>query len=330
MTETQRSDRTGDRDDARTEATAGDDTAVDHAALTSRLGQLEAENRRLRETDQHTSQEYRRTARGLIAVGLLCGVVGLAVTGSDVLFALAGIGLFSGVLTYYLRPRATVSADICGRIYGASARSYDALCADLGLSGRRLYVPVESTTPEDAVRLFVPQQATQETPTASTLQTNSLIADAQSGRYGLSVHPTGGELFGAFQRVVDGPLDADPQVAAQQLSDAVVESFELAKSVSTDLDPQKGQLSVRFVDPLFDRRAGFDHPLVSFFAVGLAVALDTPVDATVTDTEPFSVRLRWETARSTGETAPDTGVEVDTDTADTAQRSTTQPSAGSG
>ena len=315
----------GDRDEPGATTAAAD--RADRATLTSRIGQLEAENRQLRQAVTDTShQQYRGTARGLIAVGLLCGVVGFATAGSDVLFALAGIGLFSGVLTYYLSPDRIVAADLGSRIYAATARSYDELCADLGLSDRRLYVPVASSNSADEVRLFVPQQASMEPPTEEALKTGTFVTDSQSGSYGLSVHPTGGGLFGAFRTILDGPLEPTPQAAAEQLSDAVVEDFELAKSVAIDTDADaagdadgdQGRLSVHFVDSLYEPRSGFDHPLVSFFAVGLAVALDAPVEATVTDTDPFSVSLHWETAEI-----------ADTAEATARERPTAQPSVGS-
>lgn len=297
MTETQSTTRSDPRD------TDPDGDTADRATLTSRIEQLEAENRRLRRSVEDTHRgQYRRTAVGLVAVGLVCGLVGLATTRSAVLFALAGIGLFSGVLTYTLTPDRVVAADLGTRIYAATAGSFEELCADLGLSDRRVYVPVESTRDEAAVRLFVPQQATMQIPDGSVLNAGAFIVEG-SGTYGLSVQPTGGGLFAAFRTVLDGPLDSDPQAAARQLSEAVVEDFELARSVTTDADPEQGRLSVRFVDPLFECRSGFDHPLVSFFAVGLAVGLDTPVETTVTNTDPLSATLRWETDRRRADTA---------------------------
>ena len=329
QSQTERKDGTGAGKKAETEDETGTAAAAetaDRAALTSRIGQLEAENRQLlRSVADTNNQQYRGTARGLIAVGLLCGAVGFATAGSDVLFALAGIGLFSGVLTYYLSPDRIVAADLGSRIYAATAQSYDELCADLGLSDRRLYVPVESTQSADAVRLFVPQQASMEPPTEETLQTGTFVVDSQTGSYGLAVHPTGGGLFGAFRTVQDGPLEPAPQAVAEQLSDAIVEDFELAQSVAIDTvdtdgdtDSDWGRLSVRFVDSLYEPRSGFDHPLVSFFAVGLAVALDAPIEATVTDTAPFSVSLRWEIDETAADAAESAARE----------RPTAQPSAG--
>jgi len=269
--------------------------SADRAELTNRLAELEAETRRLRRsTDRGRRKQYRSTAKALIAVGIACGVAGV-VLNSAVLFALAGVGLFSGVLTYYLRPETVVAGDLGTRVYAASARSYDGLCADLGLSDQRLYVPVDGADANEAVRLFVPQEAGMGPPDATVLTAGTVIADEASGRYGLSVRPTGGGLFTACRTTLNGPLGDDPETVAQQLSETVVESFELAQSVATDVDAEGGQLSVRIVEPIYGHRSGFDHPLVSFFAVGLAVGLGRPVETTVTNTNPLSVTLDWET-----------------------------------
>jgi len=281
-TDTQRTDGAGEEKPDRDE-------------LTNRLAELEAETRRLRRsTDRGRREQYRSTAKALIAVGILCGVAGFAAN-SGVLFALAGIGLFSGIFTYYLRPDQVVAGDLGTRVYAATARSCDGLCADLGLSESRLYVPVESADAEEAVRLFVPQEMGMDPPDATTLTNGTVIADEAAGSYGLSVQPTGGGLFAACRTALNGPLGDNPSTVAQQLSETVVEEFELAQSVATDVDPDSGRLSVQIVEPVYDHRAGFDHPLVSFFAVGLAVAGERPVEATVTDTDPLSVTLGWET-----------------------------------
>jgi len=277
---------------------------ADRAELTDRIAELEAELRRLRRsTDRGQREQYRSTAKALIAVGIACGIAGV-VLDSSVLFALAGIGLFSGVLTYYLRPEGVVAGDLGTRVYAATARSYDGLCADLGLSDRRLYVPVGATDAAGAARLFVPQRAEMDPPDAATLTDETIIDDA-SGTAGLSVRPTGGGLFAACRPTLNGPLGEEPSTVAQQLSETVVESFELAQSVATDVDAEGGQLSVRIIEPVYEHRSGFDHPLVSFFAVGLAAGLDRPIEATVTETDPFVIALEWETA------APETAAAAD-------------------
>jgi len=73
--------------------------------------------------------------------------------GREVLFALAAVGLFGGVLTYYLTPGTFVAADVGERIYAAMAANEAAIAGELGLSDDRIYVPAGE--PVDA-RLYVP------------------------------------------------------------------------------------------------------------------------------------------------------------------------------
>lgn len=294
-----------------------DRESADEAELRERIDQLDAENRRLRRSvTEATQQQYRSTALGLLAVGVVCGLLGIVTPDGAVLFALSGVGLFSGVLTYYLTPNRVIPAELGERIYTATAGSYAEICRDLGLSDRRVYVPIpvaeESTSAastdsdgeptraasagpeqERTARLFVPQQATAELPDADRLTEGAFVVDA--GTHGLSVQPTGGGLFEAFSAVLSEPLAETPEALSQQLSDAVVEEFELASSATADIDPEGGRMTVRFAEPLFDSHRQFDHPLVSFCAVGLAVGLDSPVETTVTNSAPLSVTFRWET-----------------------------------
>lgn len=284
--------------------------STDSADLQGRIEQLAAENRRLRRAvGEASKQQYRSTAIGLVTVGVICGLLGVATPGGDVLFALSGIGLFCGVLTYYLTPNRVIPATVSERLYTATAGSYEEICQDLGLSDRRLYVPIptaegESNTDQDAVvRLFVPQQSSAALPPVEQLTDGAFIVD-ETGTHGLSVQPTGGTLFDAFSAVLSEPLAETPQALYEQLSDAVVEDFELARSVTADIDPDDGRLSVRFVEPLYNSHRQFDHPLVSFVAVGLAVGLDVPVETTITNTDPLSVTFRWETAAEHGRQPP--------------------------
>lgn len=263
---------------------------------------------------------YRTVADALITVGVLCLLAGLATpTGTDVLFALGGIGIFSGVLTAILTTDRFVSASHSEQLYAATARSYHQLCVDLDLSDRRLYVPHSTSTssptnsssrasgheatadrvsadgggpisPHD-VRLFVPASPTQSLPTSIDLPSERVLVDA--GSRGLSVTPIGSGLVAAFLTTLSEPLAHEPQPLATQLSAAVVTDFELARSTNIEFDAESSTLSVEFGDCLYDSHPLFDHPAVSVFAVGLAIGLGRPVDATVTASSPLSATFRW-------------------------------------
>lgn len=288
--------------------------------LEAQLDLLTAENRRLRAAFADAKRTtYHRTAIGLAAVGLLAGLAGLVVpTGSNVLFALAGTGLFAAVLTYFLTPERFIPADVGERVYRALAMTLGGIADDLDLSDRRVYVPIDRDGPgktdansEDGgdgetaanpapsasatdVRLFVPQNPSGPIPAGETLR-GTIVVDEAGNNHGLSVRPTGAELFASFRTALNGPLASTPRALAEQLCDGLVEDFELARSTDVDLDAEAGRLSVRIDDPVYGEGDGFDHPIGSFLAVGLTAGLDRPIDAECTAVDPLTITYRWET-----------------------------------
>ena len=267
--------------------------------LAAQIGLLAAENKRLRELVAAAQRSrYRGTAIALCGVGLLCGLLGYVTpTASTVLFALGGTGVFGGVLTYFLTPDRFISADVGHRVYTASAESFEQLASDLGLSDRRVYVTA-STEHENETRettpsswLFVPQSESTTIPEATALDAAFVVDDDQRG---LSLRPTGSGLFEAVTTSLTEPLGTTAERLCAQLSDAIVEDFELAQTVECEADPQDGRISVRITDALYGDGTRFDHPIVSLLAVGLSTGLETPVETTVTGTEPLTVTFRWE------------------------------------
>ena len=295
--------------DVSSEAGARSETdATDAAApeLRARIEELDAqlelladENRRLRAAYAAARRTtYRRTAAGLIGVGLLCGTAGLVVpAGANVLFALAGTGLFGGVLTYLVTPERFISADIGERVYAALAESYAGLVTELGLSDRRVYMPTGGSVEADgsgtAVRLFVPQRSSMPLPDPDRLRETLIVAEESDQSHGLATEPTGARIFAAFETAATAPVAADPRELVAQLEEAVVADFELARSVESDIDPERRRATIRIEDPVYGPGDRFDHPVVSFFAVGLAAAVDEPVEAVHTATDPLTVTYRW-------------------------------------
>lgn len=274
---------------------------TDESDLAVEVDLLKAENRRLREllaAAQRT--RYRNTAIALGIVGLLCGILAVIVpTGTDVLFALAGTGVFAGVLTYFLTPERFISADVGKRVYTATADSFGRLCRDLGLSDRRLYVaaPESESVPASESNqsqfvdswLFVPQTAETEIPDFSALDASFVIEDGQRG---ISLRPTGSGLLAAVNRSLSEPLGETPEAICEQLGDAIVEDLELAQSISYDVSPADGRISVQITGALYGDGTQFDHPIVSLLAVGLSAGLGHPVEPSVTATDPLSVTFR--------------------------------------
>ncbi|WP_247730667.1 hypothetical protein [Halovivax limisalsi] len=263
---------------------AGDEPDPEQLAVERDL--LAAENRRLREEYARARQvRYRRTALGLVAVGLLALLGGLLFPqGRDVLLALAGVGVIGGLLTYTLSPGQYVAADVGERVYGAQARNASALAAALDLRDAAYYLP-----DEPGASLFVPQRAE---PTFPDPDDGPIVTD--SDERGLVLEPTGEGLYEAFERAVTADPADDPAVLATQLADAIVEQFELARSATPDVEP--GRLTLAVEGSAFGDLDRFDHPIPSLVAVGLAQAVEAPVSVSVDPGEDgeWLVTCRWE------------------------------------
>lgn len=244
------------------------------AELRAQLELVREENRRLRaERRRRLATSYRRTAMGLAGLGAIA-LAGAAAfpPARDVLLALAGVGLFGGLLVYYLTPERFIAASVGAATYDAYARTGERLVGDLGLTDQRVYVPRG-----EAARLFVPQHEAYAIPDDADLDGVVVTDDEQ--RRGLAVHPTGGGLAREFDRTVAGEPATEPALLADQLADAIVEGFELADAATGDGDP--GRLTVEVADPVYPALDRFDHPIPSLVGVAAAATLDVPVAVSV-------------------------------------------------
>ena len=293
---------------------ADDDPEDGSSAAPDLEAQLELfaeENRRLREQSRRLRQsQYRRTALGLGILGLLAGAGAVLFPPvRDVLLALMGIGLFSAVLVYFLTPERFIAASIGESVYGAYARSAEELIADLGLKDSQVYVPVGS----HETRLFIPQHVDYRVPDEDDLDGVLVVPDDEQQR-GVSLHPTGGDLFVEFERTLSEDLADEPIELGQQLTDALVEVFELVESASVsptttakdngasrlpgpDDTEADGQFTIAVHGSLYGEGTAIDHPVTSVVACGFARQLDRPVIAEVTRSSDsdvdFYVTIQW-------------------------------------
>ncbi|MCU4973222.1 hypothetical protein OB955_10755 [Halobacteria archaeon AArc-m2/3/4] len=263
---------------------------VGEVEATAQLELLVEENRRLRsEYAQARQTRYRRTALGLTVLGTIAIAGGILFPdGRQVLFALAGTGLFGGLLTYYLTPGQFVAAEVGERVYGAAATNEAALVSELGLREDRIYLPGNGTIP---ARLFVPQYLEYDYPDDLTAPIVT-----EGNQRGLVLEATGAGLFEEFERTLATDLATDPTPLSNQLTDAIVEQFELAQRATPDVDTEDGRLTVAVSGSAFGAVDRFDHPIASFLAVGLAVGLDTPVELEVArgdDRADWLITCRW-------------------------------------
>ncbi|WP_135306454.1 hypothetical protein [Haloarcula amylovorans] len=274
-----------------------DDGDADHSReeLLTQLELLAEENQQLRESYARAKQtQYQRTALGLGVVGVLAVIGAAAVpTIRDVLLALGAVGLFGGVLTYYITPEQFVSADVGRDVYTALAGNEAALVEELGLTADRIYVPPSPA--HDDVRLFVPHDQIDALPNRDAL--DRVVITDETGAKGVALDPSGGPLFQSFNAALSGGLGETPADLTEQLTDALAEQFELASAITTDIDPDGQRLTVGITDSVYGPVDRFDHPVVSVLAVGLATGLDEPISVDVTEqTEgraAYLVTYRW-------------------------------------
>lgn len=262
------------------------DDPVDIAATAELLAE---ENRRLRAEYARAQQaKYRRTAYGLAAIGVIAaagGVVFPAVR--ELLFALAATGLFGAVLTRYLSPGQFVSAAVGEQVYTALAANQQAIADELGLTDEQLYVPVDGSA-----RLYRPQRRSTSPPASAESSKTIIVADEHRG---LWLHPTGAPLYDAFAQRVAGRPAESPGPLAEQLADALVEQFELATSVTSEINAAEQRVTVAVTGSAFGPCDRSDHPIVSLLATGFAVQLDTTVAVDVTsDEDEWLITCRWD------------------------------------
>ncbi|WP_227379418.1 hypothetical protein [Haladaptatus halobius] len=241
---------------------------------------LAEENQRLRAEYVRARQaRHRRTALGMAALGGLAAVGAVLLPDSrSLLLALAGTGFFVAVLTYYLTPQQFVSAEVGERVYASAAATGTSIVADLGLQDERVYVPTEPDGNETFanVRLFLPQHADYVVPDGEELVSPFVVANEERRR-GASFIPTGAGLVREFESTMTDAVPDEPEALVGQLTDAVVEGFELADSASADVDRDGTTVTVGIRGSAYGSVTRFDHPVASFLATGMAKGLDAPV-----------------------------------------------------
>lgn len=265
------------REDPDTSPAEPTDPVADPEELATQVELLREENRRLRmEYARARQSRYRRSALGLAVVGLVAAGGAVLFPGTrEPLFILAATGLFGAALTYYLTPERFVASEVGGATARTLADGLAALAADVGLSDERVYVPTET---DGRVRLFVPQRSS--FPVPPNPEPGFVVSEDPAGR-GMVVDATGEALFGEFERVVAGPLADDLPTLADQLAEGLAEVFELVDEATPEVDGET--LRVGVSGSALGPVDGFDHPVGSFVATGLARALAAPVSLRVVD-----------------------------------------------
>jgi hypothetical protein len=165
-----------------------------------------------------------------------------------------------------------------------------------------VYVPQGEAA--DDVRLFVPQHADYEVPGADALADVFVVTNRSSQR-GLALRPTGTALLTEFEEAVAGDPAGDANTLVPQLTDALVEQFELVESADPDVDAAGGRVTVGITGSVYGPLDRFDHPVGSFLAAGLARGLGVPVTLEAAETDDdraeYLVTCVWVVEEDKGE-----------------------------
>lgn len=260
-----------------------DPATVDRDAT---VAMLVEENERLRREYRAARRTaYRRSASALVALGALAVLAAIVVPPvREVLLVLGAIGLFGGIITYYLTPERFVAAAVGERVYAAMAENQAAIADTLGLREETVYIPDEHT-----VAVYVPDRATETIPAPVD---GPIVTDPATR--GLVLESTGAALL---ETLAAPASERSLPARAHTLADALVEQFELVDAATVEVDAEMGRADVRLSGSTFGAPDRFDHPTVSLLAAGLADHLGEPVRPHVTEAagdDDWVVVCQWE------------------------------------
>lgn len=265
-----------------------------HEELQAEIAALQEENRRLRrEYARSRQRQYRRTAIGLGIVGMVAIVASVLFPAQQtLLLALGGTGVFGAILTYYLTPEQFVPVSISEEIDRGRTATLSQIRENLDLTDKQVFVP----TPEQeySTRVFLPQRDVYQLPAAETLS-SVFVTGANRDQRGLSLVPAGEYLYAEFTKTVNEMPAEEPVPAVGQLADAAVEVFELADQVSVDTVENESRIIVEGTNVAYGELNQPEHPVVSLLGVGLARAIDQPIEVVIEDAEADDgvISLRW-------------------------------------
>jgi len=165
--------------------------------------------------------------------------------------------LVGGILAYSLASDRFVSASVAEHIYSAAAVNEAAIVDEIGVQDGYVYVPDEVNR---VARLVIWEYADYERSADSVGPSSTEEATRK-----LVLEPMGAGLFGEFERSLAGDLESKPAPLAKQLTEGLVEQFELATTAESIVGREGNSVRVSLTTGSaiggVDR---FDHPIASF------------------------------------------------------------------
>jgi len=241
------------------------------------------------ETRHPKRSRYDRMAAGLAAFGCIAALGAVYFTAERrLLFALSGASLVGGILAYSLASDRFVSASVAEHIYSAAAVNEAAIVDEIGVQDGYVYVPDEVNR---VARLVIWEYADYERSADSVGPSSTEEATRK-----LVLEPMGAGLFGEFERSLAGDLESKPAPLAKQLTEGLVEQFELATTAESIVGREGNSVRVSLTGSAIGGVDRFDHPIASFLAVGFAVGLGRPIELDVESSEgraEWVITCRW-------------------------------------
>ncbi|MDB2262086.1 hypothetical protein PM035_14740 [Halorubrum ezzemoulense] len=242
---------------------------------------LQTENERLR-TDYARARviSYKKTALALAVLGVIAILGGVILPDvRAVLFVIGAIGLFSGVMTWYLTPGRVVPVSVGESVYDGAMMTLTNLRDELGLQPITVYVPHGTQT-----RAFIPREHDFEIPE----NISHVFPGDTSGSGGLTFTPSGQELTREVDEIRTTHDPSTTLGAVEQIANSLVEHFEVADDIVVEKSTVVREVKITITDPAFGPVTRLDHPIVSALACAAAQSVNAPVvidsvdDTTVT------------------------------------------------
>lgn len=297
----------GDSETARLQSTDADPPHEDEQGMTGvnngtepsvpseRIEELEATIDVLRTEHDRLLTDYararkassRKTAAALAAIGVVAVGGGAALPDvRAVLFVTGAIGLFGGVMTWFLTPARVVPVSVGESVYDAATTTLAGIRDELGLQAITVYVPVS-----DRIRGFIPRDRDVEPPENVA---HAFPGDTGGSR-GLSFEPSGQQLTREIDRIRTTQTPGTALDAIEQVADSLVEYFEVADRIAVEKRAGFQEFSVTVTDPAFGPLTRLDHPIVSALACAAAQSVDEPVVIAATEDATVTLEVMSET-----------------------------------
>lgn len=243
---------------------------------------LQTENDRLRaDYARARTVSYQKTALALAAIGTVAVLGGAILPDVRAVLVVTGaIGLFSGVMTWYLTPARVVPVGVSESVYDAATATLAGLKDELGLQAITVYAPVG-----DQTRGFIPRERDFEVPENVT---HAFPGDT-TGSQGLSFTPSGQQLTREVDRIRAAQTPTTALDAIEQTADSLVEHFEVADQIAVEKGTEFQEFVISVDEAAFGPLTRLDHPIVS--ALGCAAAQSVGEPVVVNDAEATTVRL---------------------------------------